>query len=214
MNSMIRAGAMLLLTLSAWGCDGPTTPPPAIEPGVLEFRYTGGLPELFHDGAYEARGAPALDAEGRASAGEWTVAGMHPFSSQLVPAGSKRVVVGFVPGSAGRGTLVAITLPRVDGPTTVRIEGTCSSVDCARVLVLLGVDPRRPHDAVQGSCELGAGEVRITAAGNGRVEGSFAGSGRCVRDPRRDPYHDITVEGGRFSAEVVDDYRSRLQIWS
>jgi hypothetical protein len=197
--------------LSACGSDAIG---PVVASGALSFHYAGGLPGKLEDGAFAENGAPHLDGAGRPDLAPWAAAGAHPLGGPLVPVGSKLAIVAFSPHGAGEGDLVALTIPRVSSPTTVTVDGDCTAVGCARGLILLGVNPRRPHEGLDGSCELVAGTVQIASVTGGRIRGSFSATGRCTASVQNRPFHEIEVRDGEFDVEISDAFRSGLEIWS
>ncbi len=215
LNRSMKTNSVIVLCcaalLSACGSDATG---PVVASGALSFRYTGGLPGKLDAGVFSVNGAPHLDAAGRPHPAPWAAAGTHPLEGPLVPVGSKFAIVAFSPLGSSEGDLVALTIPRVSAPTTVAIDANCTAVGCARGLLLLGVDPRAPHEGLDGSCDLLAGTVQIVSVSGGRIRGSFSATGQCTTSLQNGPFHEITVQEGEFDVGVSDAFRSGLEIWS
>lgn len=207
----ILLGAIALVALGACGEDAVG---PVVGAGSLSFDYTGGLPGELEGGAFSVSGAPRLSSGGRPEPAEWATAGPHPLEGPLVPVGSKLAIVAFAPRGAGEGDEVVLTLPRVSAPATIPIEGDCTALSCARGVFLLGVDPRAPHDGLDGSCDLIEGVLEVTSVSATRIRGTFSATGRCTHSLRDGPFFDLTVRAGAFDVEISGAFRSGLRIWS
>lgn len=205
---------LVIIGASLLGACGRDAVAPVVASGALSFHYTGGLPGRLDGEAFAVNGAPRLDGAGRPDPAPWAAAGTHPTEGPLVPVGSKLAIVAFSPHGPREGDLVALTIPRVSSPTTVTVDGNCTAVGCARGLILLGVDPRAPHQGLDGSCELVSGTVQVVSVSGGRIRGSFSATGRCTTSVQNGPYHEIDVEQGEFDVQLSEAFRSGLEIWS
>jgi hypothetical protein len=211
---MTPKSIVLMMGAALLGACGRDAIAPVVAPGALSFHYSGGLPGRLEDGAFAVNGAPRLDGAGRPDPAPWATAGAHPMAGPLVPVGSKLAIVAFSPHGSGEGDLVVLTIPRVSSPTTVTVDGNCTAVGCARGLILIGVDPRKPHEGLDGSCELVSGTVRIVSVSGGRIRGSFSASGRCTTSVQNGPFHEVEVRDGGFDVQISEAFRSSLEIWS
>lgn len=204
-------GAATSVLLQA-ACSDDATGPTTLESGSVYFNYSGGIPGLFENGTFSANGAARLDVQGRAEPGEWALAGPHPSEAHVVPRWSKLAVVAFKDDATD--ALVVITLPGQLQAGTVPIDDECVTVNCSRVVVILGSNPAAPHSGVDGGCELDSGSVIVISVSPNRIQGLFSGHGWCVRDAQTDTPHEIILDSGSFDVPVADQYRSGLEIWS
>jgi hypothetical protein len=75
-----------------------------------------------------------------------------------------------------------------------------------------GVDPRAPHEGIDGTCGLTEGTLEITRVEGSRLEGRFSGRGGCAADFVAGPFLPFAIQEGRFEATASEDYASGLDI--
>jgi hypothetical protein len=190
-------GAALLVLALLAGCGGDVSGvSETIEPGTMTFVYGGAV-----SGAFAAEGAPLVDARARPLFGTWAAAGLSPFI------GGKLVVAGFSGQRENEGVHLALSVPRVEGPATIRIDTNCLDPGCSSLYLLVGADPRNPHGTKDLTCDMIKGTLQITSISADRVAGTFSGEGFCVAHIRKDPFIPFTVQNGSFDVDIVEELR-------
>jgi hypothetical protein len=163
---------MLLLSalfgaLATPACRDGGTDPSAGESGTVSFTYVAGSQSR----SYTASGAVSLSG-GSAQFGTWAVAGRS---------GSELLVMAFVERTGSRGDGFFLYLPQVNGPRTDAFTEECGNdpdAICPYVSLVTGM-MLGDDDSFTRSCALESGTVTVTAISDGRVRGTFSGTGEC-----------------------------------
>lgn len=169
-----------LLALAACGRDG--TGPTEASANLFRFDFTGAT-----SGTYLAEGLPPEDGSIRGS-----------YAVSYPGIGEDFALYSFRATVAPRGDFFLLTAPPVPG--TYKVE--CDEVDrCFFLFGYMNLDAStRGHDAGEKRFVIQSGSVTVTTVTDGRVQGTFAGSGITVDRPTG-AVGTLVVSDGRFDVE-------------